>query len=57
MGDGPKKICKLAKKDYLKENLEEFSKLVNDPHYICRKCGHVCNTSGRLCKEAPLPGE
>jgi hypothetical protein len=49
-----KKLCKLAKKDYLKENLEAYKTLVVNPRFICKKCGRVSNADNRLCKEKPL---
>ncbi|WP_192929724.1 hypothetical protein [Alkaliphilus serpentinus] len=49
MKDKPKKLCKLVKKDFLKDDLKEYVKLVNKPQYICDKCGRVANDKKNLC--------
>ena len=48
------KICKLAKKEYLRSNLKEYSKLVKDPCCVCMKCGHVAKDKKYLCKPVEL---
>lgn len=48
--DMAKKICKLAKEDFLKDNFDEYAELVKKPKYICKKCGHVASDDDRLCK-------
>lgn len=44
------RLCKLVKKDYLKKHLTEYKELVENPIYICRKCGRVANNISFLCK-------
>jgi rubrerythrin len=48
------KICKLAKKDFMKTNLKEYSKLVKNPLFVCQKCGHVAANKTNLCKPVEL---
>lgn len=50
MGDKDKKICKLAKEDYLKDEFKKYKELVKDARYVCRKCGRVAVKEKRLCK-------
>ena len=42
------------KKDEIKENLKELSRIVSDPKFICRKCARVANDKEYLCKPAKL---
>lgn len=49
------KLCKLVKKDMLDDNLKDYLELVNDPHYICTKCGRLANKSEYVCKDKKLP--
>jgi len=50
MGDKDKKLCKLAKGDYLKDELKKYKEIVNEPKYVCLKCGRVARKEKRLCK-------
>ncbi len=45
-----KKLCKLCKNDCLKKGLKDYIKLVNEPSYICKKCGRAANKSKSLCR-------
>jgi len=48
------KICKLAKKEYLKNSLKKYSRLVKDAGFVCTKCGHVAADKNYLCKPIEL---
>ena len=53
MGDKNKseKLCKLAnKKGYLEENMKEYITMVEEPKYLCKKCGRVAKKEKQLCK-------
>ncbi len=54
MGDKDKKLCKLVKDDYLKDELNEYIQLVEDAKYVCRKCGRLAHKEKRLCKPEGL---
>ena len=45
-----KKMCKIGKKEIIKEHIEEFKKVVKNPAFLCRKCGRVADKEERLCK-------
>jgi hypothetical protein len=47
-------MCKLAKKELIENNLPEFYKLVNNPKFVCKKCGAVANNENNLCKSLEL---
>lgn len=47
--DKPKKLCKLVKKDILKEDLEGYIKLIKKPTHVCDKCGRAANEKKALC--------
>lgn len=49
-----KKICKLAKKTFLKENTEIYKSLIIKPTHFCKKCGRVANQKLMLCKAEEL---
>ncbi len=49
-----KKLCKLAKEDYLKEHLKEYVALVKPSKYICKKCGRVGHSEENLCKSKKI---
>ncbi len=42
------------KKEYLKENLQEYKKLVRDARFVCKKCGRAAKDEERLCKPVSL---
>ncbi|OEF95855.1 hypothetical protein [Desulfuribacillus alkaliarsenatis] len=59
MGDKKKSmqdkvLCKLCKDDCIKKCLEEYVELVNDPKYICKKCGRLANKQKNLCKPVKI---
>ncbi len=47
---GDKTLCKLSKKDFLKEHLSEYIKLVKNATSVCKKCGRVARDAKKLCK-------
>jgi len=53
MGSKEKTLCEL-KKDYLKENLKEYKKLVRDARFVCKKCGRAAKDEESLCKPVSL---
>jgi hypothetical protein len=55
MGENKNKhLCKMVRKDYLKENLKEYAEIVKNPKYICTKCGRVSVAKKYLCKPKEL---
>jgi hypothetical protein len=53
MSSKEKTLCEL-KKEYLKENLQEYKKLVRDAGFVCKKCGRAAKDAERLCKPISL---
>ncbi|MFH7321154.1 hypothetical protein ACHHRT_11170 [Desulfurivibrio sp. D14AmB] len=49
-----KKLCKLAKSDFLTDSLKEYIGLVSKGKYLCRKCGRVAGRKKNLCKAEAL---
>ena len=49
-----KTLCEWKKSD-IADGLEELSKIVGDPRYICRKCARAAHQDKHLCKPMPLP--
>lgn len=47
-------LCKLVKKDYVKEHFPDYQALVADPEYICKKCGRAAKDDASLCKPLPI---
>lgn len=43
------KLCKFVKKNKIKDNLDEYLRLVSDPKYICLKCGRTSKDKKNLC--------
>ena len=50
-----KELCKLKKQ--LKGNLREYMLLVNQPRFVCRKCGRAANSKKNLCSPIKLSGK
>lgn len=48
------KLCKLAKKDYLKNHAEEYGRYVIHAHFLCTKCGRASNVKSLVCKPQKL---
>lgn len=44
------KMCKLCKKGVLKDNFDEYAKLVGNAKFICTKCGRAADNKSNLCK-------
>lgn len=42
-----KSLCKMKKK--VEKSFDSYVYLVNDPHYICTKCGRAANRKKNLC--------
>jgi rubrerythrin len=51
-----KKLCKLVKKDFQKKHLKEYLDLVQDPVWVCKKCGRASNDVHCLCKPVKIKG-
>lgn len=49
-----KKLCKLAKKNYLTKHMEEYKLLTLEPAYICGKCGRTAKDKKNLHKPVEL---
>lgn len=50
----PKQMCKLIKDEFHLKKTKPFVKLVNEPHFFCKKCGRVSNKKTYLCKPVDL---
>lgn len=48
------KLCKLAKKEYLKEHADEYGRYVIHAHFLCTKCGRAANIKSAVCKPLKL---
>jgi transposase-like protein len=48
-----KTLCAF-KKNYLKENLPKYKKLVRDARFVCKKCGRVADKKKWLHKAVAL---
>lgn len=42
-----KSLCKLKKE--LKNDMKSYTLLVNQPAFVCQKCGRVANKKKNLC--------
>ena len=45
-----KTLCKLKKE--LKKDMKTYTLLVNQPNFVCTKCGRVANKKKNLCVSA-----
>jgi len=49
-----KHLCYLHGEGFLKDNIEEWKKLVSNGQYFCGGCGRVANSSENLCDPQKL---
>jgi hypothetical protein len=49
-----KHLCYLHGEGFLKDNVEEWKKLVSNGQYFCGGCGRVANSSENLCDPQKL---
>lgn len=43
-------ICALAEGGSIGRDLEGFKKLVEEPRFVCRRCGRAANSAESLCE-------
>jgi hypothetical protein len=48
------KLCKLREKDLKGKKLKVIKKLVENPKYICLKCGRVSSEKSTICEPDKL---
>lgn len=53
MGKKGETLCKM-KKNYVKDHLKEYKKLVRDCRFVCEKCGRAAHDADRLCRPVSL---
>jgi hypothetical protein len=46
-------MCRLRKK-VLKNDMEGYIRFIQDPRYLCTKCGRVANDRKNICKPYEL---
>jgi transposase-like protein len=49
-----KHMCKLIKEEFHLKKTGKFKKLVEKPHFVCKKCGRVSNKDTYVCKPVEL---
>ncbi len=49
-----KKLCKLVSDGFLDDHAKKYMHLVDNPKYLCSKCGRVANEEGSLCRSKKL---
>jgi hypothetical protein len=49
-----KQMCKLVKEEFHLKKTKQFTKLVVNPQFVCKKCGRVSNKKTYLCKPVEL---
>ncbi|MCG8569926.1 MAG: hypothetical protein MJB14_07275 [Spirochaetes bacterium] len=52
-----KKLCKIAKEDWVKNNQNEFYEIAKKPKYYCTKCIRAASDKSWLCKPKKLEKE
>jgi len=45
-----KKLCKLVSDGFLDDHTKKYTHMVNNPKYLCLKCGRVANDEDSLCR-------
>jgi hypothetical protein len=50
-----KQLCELKKQ--LKSDIREYALLVNEPCYVCQKCGRAANEKKNVCSPVKLSGK
>lgn len=45
-----KTLCELCDEGFIRDNLEEYKKLVRKGKFVCRKCGRIARKEKQLCK-------
>ena len=45
-----KKLCKLVSDGFLDDHTKKYTQMVNNPKYVCMKCGRVANDEESLCR-------
>ncbi len=52
---GEKTLCAMVGKNGLsKEDIKKFVKLVDQPEYVCERCGRAANDKKNLCRPAKI---
>ena len=49
-----KKLCDWKKSDFEKK-IAKLVTIVQDPRFVCKKCGRVANSEEYLCKVHEIP--
>jgi hypothetical protein len=45
-----KKLCKLVSDGFLDDHTKKYTQMVNEPKYVCMKCGRAANDESSLCR-------
>lgn len=45
-----KKLCKLVSDGFLDDHTKKYTQMVNNPKYVCMKCGRAANDEASLCR-------
>jgi hypothetical protein len=45
-----KSLCGLVEEGYLRDQTQDYKKLVKKPKYICRRCGRAARKKRNLCR-------
>jgi hypothetical protein len=44
-----KSLCELVEEGFLRDQPQDYRKLVKKPKYVCRRCGRVARKKRNLC--------